>query len=328
MAWIEPVTLAGAHVVLEPAAERHHADLLAAGQDDLVWAWLPWARPRSEADVAAMIEGQRGIAHVFAQVEAASGRAVGFTTYRDIDDEHRTLEIGGTWIGRPWWRTAINTEAKLLLIGHAFETLGANRVALKTDIRNERSQAAIARLGAVREGVLRHQYVRRDGTLRDTVLYSIVPEEWPAREGAAPRPGSPRTHERDRHRALDRARQGHAARRRRGARARPDRRPRRPRVLRRRPGEQAAAHDPHARPAADRPALGRRRPVAAVPRRQRGRRAAGARPAREHRELRRPRRSAAGSSAARTPRRSPPTSGATCGCSRATRASGSPTTRR
>ena len=180
MAWIEPVTLAGAHVVLEPACERHFADLLAAAQDDLVWAWLPWARPRSEGDVAAMIEGQRGIAHVFAQLEAASGRAVGFTTYRDIDEQHRTLEIGGTWIGRPWWRTAINSEAKLLLIGHAFETLGANRVALKTDIHNERSQAAIARLGAVREGVLRRQYVRRDGSLRDTVLYSIVPEEWPA----------------------------------------------------------------------------------------------------------------------------------------------------
>jgi N-acetyltransferase len=180
MAWIEPVTLSGAHVVLEPAAERHFPDLLAAGQDDVVWAWMPWARPGSEADVAAMIESQRGIAHVFAQVAAASGRAVGFTTYRDIDDQHRTLEIGGTWIGRPWWRTAINTEAKLLLIGHAFETLGANRVALKTDIRNERSQAAIARLGAVREGVLRHQYVRRDGSLRDTVIYSIVPQEWPA----------------------------------------------------------------------------------------------------------------------------------------------------
>ena len=83
-------------------------------------------------------------------------------------------------LGRPWWRTAINTEAKLLLIGHAFETLRANRVALKTDIRNERSQAAIARLGAVREGVLRHQYIRRDGTLRDSVMYSIIPAEWPA----------------------------------------------------------------------------------------------------------------------------------------------------
>jgi RimJ/RimL family protein N-acetyltransferase len=180
MAWIDPVTLRGEHVTLEPVAPRHHADLLAAAQDDAVWEWLPWARPLSEDDVAAMIATQEGIALVFAQVDAASGRAVGFTTYRDIDDAHRTVEVGGTWIGRPWWRTAINTEAKLLLIGHAFETLGANRVALKTDIRNERSQAAIARLGAVREGVVRHQYVRRDGTLRDTVLFSIVPAEWPA----------------------------------------------------------------------------------------------------------------------------------------------------
>ena len=180
MGWVEPVTLTGTHVVLEPAAPRHHGDLLAAAQDDRVWAWLPWARPRSEADLAAYLEGERAIALPFAQVEVASGRAVGITTYRDVDEEHRTLEIGGTWIGRPWWRTAINTEAKLLFVGHAFETLGANRVALKTDIRNERSQAAIARLGAKREGVLRHQYVRRDGSLRDSVMFSIVPEEWPA----------------------------------------------------------------------------------------------------------------------------------------------------
>jgi RimJ/RimL family protein N-acetyltransferase len=180
VAWIEPVTLRGEHVVLEPAAERHHADLLAAGQDDVIWEWLPWERPRSEADVAALIASQERIGFVFVQVDTASGRAAGFTTYRDVDAEHRTLEVGGTWLGRPWWRTAINTEAKLLLFGHAFEVLRANRVALKTDIRNERSQAAIARLGAVREGVLRHQYVRRDGTLRDSVMYSIVPGEWPA----------------------------------------------------------------------------------------------------------------------------------------------------
>jgi len=180
MGWIEPVTLTGTHVVLEAAADHHLADLLAAAQDELVWAWLPWPRPRTEADVAAMLESERRIAHPFAQLDAASGRAVGITTYRDVDERHRTLEVGGTWLGRPWWRTAINTEAKLLFLGHAFETLGANRVAIKTDIRNERSQAAIERLGAKREGVLRHQYVRRDGTLRDTVLYSIVPEEWPA----------------------------------------------------------------------------------------------------------------------------------------------------
>jgi RimJ/RimL family protein N-acetyltransferase len=179
MPWVEPVTLTGAHVVLEPAAERHLAGLLAAAQDDLVWTWLLWPRPRSEADVAAMLEGERRIALPFAQIESATGRAVGITTYRDVDEQHRTLEIGGTWLGRTWWRTALNTEAKLLLLRHAFETLGANRVALKTDIRNERSQAAIARLGAVREGVLRHQYIRPDGSLRDTVIYSIVPHEWP-----------------------------------------------------------------------------------------------------------------------------------------------------
>jgi RimJ/RimL family protein N-acetyltransferase len=180
MAWIEPVRLAGAHVLLEPAAEQHLGDLLEAGQDDAVWAWLPWARPRTESDVATMLEAEREVALPFAQVDAASGRAVGITTYRDVDERHRTLEVGGTWLGRQWWRTAINTEAKLLILGHAFETLDANRVAIKTDIRNERSQTAIARLGAVREGVLRHQYVRRDGSLRDSVLYSIVPAEWPA----------------------------------------------------------------------------------------------------------------------------------------------------
>jgi RimJ/RimL family protein N-acetyltransferase len=180
MSWIEPVTLAGAHVVLEPAADRHVADLLAAAQDEQVWTHLPWPRPHSKADVKEMLKAERQVAYPFAQLDAASGRAVGITTYRDVDERHRTLEIGGTWLGRPWWRTALNTEAKLLFLGHAFETLHANRVAIKTDIRNERSQAAIARLGAVREGVLRHQYVRRDGSLRDTVIYSVLPEEWPA----------------------------------------------------------------------------------------------------------------------------------------------------
>lgn len=180
MAWVEPVTLSGEHVRLEPAADHHLPDLVAAGQDEQVWAFLPWRHPRTEAELAAILEGERRIALPFAQVEVASGRAVGVTTYRDIDAENRTLEVGGTWIGRAWWRTAINTEAKLLILGHAFETLQANRVAIKTDIRNERSQAAIARLGAKREGVLRHQYIRPDGTLRDSVMYSVIPEEWPS----------------------------------------------------------------------------------------------------------------------------------------------------
>ena len=180
MGWIEPVTLTGEHVILEPAADRHLPDLLAAAADPDVWTWMPWRRPTDADQLAALLEGERAIAYPFAQLDATCGRAVGITTYRDVDERNRTLEVGGTWIGRPWWRTAINTEAKLLFLGHAFETLGANRVAIKTDIRNERSQAAIERLGAVREGVVRHQYIRPDGTLRDTVLYSVVPEEWPA----------------------------------------------------------------------------------------------------------------------------------------------------
>ena len=180
MGWIEPVTLTGEHVILEPAADRHLPDLLAAAADPDVWTWMPWRRPTDADELAALLEGERAIAYPFAQLDATSGRAVGITTYRDVDERNRTLEVGGTWIGRPWWRTAINTEAKLLFLGHAFDTLGANRVAIKTDIRNERSQAAIERLGAVREGVVRHQYIRPDGTLRDTVLYSVVPEEWPA----------------------------------------------------------------------------------------------------------------------------------------------------
>ena len=180
MAWVEPVTLTGDHVRLEPAADRHLSELLDAAQDEQVWAWLPWRRPATEGELAEILAAERRIALPFAQVEQATGRAVGVTTYRDIDDRHRTLEVGGTWLGRPWWRSAINTEAKLLILGHAFEVLGANRVAIKTDIRNERSQAAIERLGAKREGVLRHQYVRPDGTLRDSVMYSVIPEEWPA----------------------------------------------------------------------------------------------------------------------------------------------------
>ncbi len=180
MGWVDPVTLAGEHVRLEPAADRHLPALLEAAQDPRIWEWLPWRRPNTEADLAAILAAERRVALPFAQVEQATGHAVGITTYRDIDERHRTLEVGGTWLGRPWWRSAINSEAKLLILGHAFEALGANRVAIKTDIRNERSQAAIERLGAKREGVLRHQYIRPDGTLRDTVLYSVIPEEWPA----------------------------------------------------------------------------------------------------------------------------------------------------
>ena len=107
------------------------------------------------------------------------GEAVGGTTLFDYSEPNRRLEIGYTWLARPAWRTAINTEAKYLLLSHAFEVLGCNRVQLKTDLRNLRSQAAIARLGAAREGVLRSHMVMPDGHVRDTVMFSLVAAEWP-----------------------------------------------------------------------------------------------------------------------------------------------------
>jgi len=116
----------------------------------------------------------------WATVDAASGRGIGSTRFGDIAPEHGRVEIGWTWIAPSHQRTAANTEAKLLQLGYAFDDLGATRVALKTDGRNERSQAAIERLGAVREGVLRRHLRLPDGYLRDTVYFSILSGEWPA----------------------------------------------------------------------------------------------------------------------------------------------------
>jgi RimJ/RimL family protein N-acetyltransferase len=127
----------------------------------------------------ALVETEAGREVAFAIVSSASGTAVGSTRYLDIQRAHRALEIGWTWIGPPWQRTAINTECKLLLLGHAFDNLGAHRVTLKTDARNVRSQRAIERIGAVREGVLHRHRVCWDGFVRDTVYYGIVDGEWP-----------------------------------------------------------------------------------------------------------------------------------------------------
>jgi RimJ/RimL family protein N-acetyltransferase len=133
------------------------------------------------AQIAADLEVQaKGTVVLFAQVEQATGRAVGRTSYLNISRRDRGLEIGSTWLGRPWQRTSLNTEAKYLLLRHAFEVLGAVRVQFKTDLRNVQSQRAIERLGAAREGVLRKHMLVRDGFIRDSVLYSILAEEWPA----------------------------------------------------------------------------------------------------------------------------------------------------
>lgn len=128
---------------------------------------------------AALREAAQGTRLPFAIIDLADGRAVGGTSYLDITPAHRRIEIGWTWLGARARRTAINTECKYLLLKHAFETLGCSRVQLKTDARNLRSQVAIERLGAAKEGVLRRHMVLPDGHVRDTVMYSIVSEEWP-----------------------------------------------------------------------------------------------------------------------------------------------------
>ncbi|RJL30917.1 GNAT family N-acetyltransferase [Bailinhaonella thermotolerans] len=180
----EPVVLEGAHVRLEPLTEGHVPDLFAAGGgDDEVWRWLPAATPRTEGELLAIARHLLGSPEeytAFAVISRETGRAVGWTTFCDVPGFDLSLEIGWTWYGRAVWRTAVNTEAKLLLLTHAFGTGDYNRVLLKTDHRNERSQKAIARIGGVYEGTLRRHRLRPDGTWRDTVCFSILDEEWPA----------------------------------------------------------------------------------------------------------------------------------------------------
>jgi N-acetyltransferase len=179
-----PATLTGKHVIVAPLSLAHAADLFVAGQDEATWAFMPRPSLRSVDDAASMIrqalvETEAGSEVAFAIVSVASGRAVGSTRFLDIERPHRALEIGWTWIGPSCQRTAINTECKLLLLGHAFDGLGAHRVTLKTDARNVRSQRAIERIGGVREGVLRRHRACWDGFVRDTVYYGIVDGEWP-----------------------------------------------------------------------------------------------------------------------------------------------------
>jgi RimJ/RimL family protein N-acetyltransferase len=176
------VVLRGRHVVLEPLDLSHVDGLFAATADDEVYRWLPYARPADRDAMAAIVtdaldDPQRV---PFVQRSAATGEIVGATSYYAPDPLHHTVAIGYTMVGRPWWRTGVNTEAKLLLMGRAFDDLGAVRVEWQTDLRNERSRRAIERLGAVREGVLRRHRRRADGSWRDSVLYAMTAEEWPA----------------------------------------------------------------------------------------------------------------------------------------------------
>lgn len=178
---VVPVILEGRFVRLEPLHPRHAEALAEAASEDLFAYHFPPAEltPAGFADQIAGLNAAQGFLP-FAQVLRESGRAVGMTSYLDIQLHNRALEIGFSWIGRAWQGTGVNPESKLLLLANAFEKLGALRVQLKTDRRNLQSQAALAKLGAVREGVLRKQMTLPDGHQRDTVMFSITDDEWPA----------------------------------------------------------------------------------------------------------------------------------------------------
>ncbi len=182
----KPVLLEGRHVRLEPLAPRHAEGLLAASRDPGIWTYLPVAQPGSVGEVQKWINDSlqaqlAGTDVVFATVRRGDGLVVGSTRFLDIRRPHRTLEIGWTWLAPEAQRTQVNTEAKLLMLRHAFETLGAVRVQLKSDERNAKSRAAMLRIGAVFEGILRNYQTRAyDGYVRNTAMYSITNREWPA----------------------------------------------------------------------------------------------------------------------------------------------------
>jgi RimJ/RimL family protein N-acetyltransferase len=180
---VEPITIEGRWVRLEPLAEHHTSDLVAAGADEEIWRYMPAILQTAEQVqewLAATLELQAGGAVLpFAIVDRSTGRAIGSTRYLTITPKDRGIEIGWTWLARAAWRTPVNTECKYLLLRHAFENLGCIRVQLKTDRRNERSRRAIERIGGQFEGVLRNHMIMPYG-LRDSAFYSIIDTEWPA----------------------------------------------------------------------------------------------------------------------------------------------------
>jgi len=180
----EPVVLEGRVVRLEPLAPGHHASLCDVAFAPELWRWT-WSVVATPDDLhaymeTAFAEQAAGTALPFAVIERATGRAIGSTRYANIAPAHRRLEIGWTWYGLAYQRTACNTECKLLLLTHAFEVLKYRRVEFKTDANNAKSRAALLRIGAKEEGTFRKHGIRSDGGNRDTVYYSIVDDEWPA----------------------------------------------------------------------------------------------------------------------------------------------------
>ena len=181
---VKPVVLTGKHVRLEPMTEAHIPALAEIGVGQNFWHFMLYGEMSSETNMGGWVmdileRARKGGDLPFVAVHLASGRVAGATRYLNIMAKDRGLEIGGTWYGPEFQRTAVNTECKYLLLSHAFETLGAIRVQLKTDSRNERSQKAIERIGGVREGTLRNHMILPDGNYRHSVFYSILDSEWP-----------------------------------------------------------------------------------------------------------------------------------------------------
>jgi N-acetyltransferase len=182
---VTPVTLTGSVVRLEPIRHEHAELFWEVAKNDLddIFRWIPY-RMQTWEDFQQLVakalqEQERGESVVFTTVESASGRVIGSTRFMNIERNNRRVEIGSTWIAPAWQRTAVNTEAKYLMLRHAFEAWGCFRVELKTDALNEKSRNAILRLGAKEEGTLRRHVITWTGRVRDSVYFSILDSEWP-----------------------------------------------------------------------------------------------------------------------------------------------------
>lgn len=181
---IVPIVLEGSHVRLEPAQREHAEALWAVGNDPAIWRYIPYVMrdqrdmerhlERAEAELAA----GRGL--LFTTMDRSSGQPIGGTGLWNVDRQHRRLEIGSTWLTPRLQRTAANTEAKLLMLRHCFEDLGCIRVEFKTDSLNQRSRAALSRIGAVEEGIFRNHFIMPDGRYRHSVYFSIIDSDWPS----------------------------------------------------------------------------------------------------------------------------------------------------
>ena len=180
---VEPVTLQGKYVRLEPLSMDHLDQLWAIGQDQDLWKWISYqinTPDEMRTYIKTALDWQAiGTALPFVTIWQATNEIVGSTRFGNIDTGNHRVEIGWTWIGKPWQRTPVNTEAKFLMLQHAFEVWHCIRVELKTDKLNERSRAAIRRIGAKEEGIFRHHVITESGRLRDSVYFSIIDTEWP-----------------------------------------------------------------------------------------------------------------------------------------------------